>query len=116
MCEACMPMCGACKPAKIVIVLCPVCGKGTMVSREDCLLHLKRPFKGARSAESSGGGGPILCKHCAADLGEEVERAIQPLPCKYSGIVCGYPCGKRDRERSPDDPPCGSQVPMGRLG
>lgn len=118
MCQTCSPLCGNCKPATYKPVLCSTCGKATLLMREECLLYLKRPHRlSQREQELLESGGPEapVCKACGADLGGDVEASIQPLGCRYSGIICGYPCGRHAEDRRPGAPPCKKQVPLGRL-
>lgn len=138
MCESCSPLCGTCKPAAYKAVICPGCGKPRLLTRAQCLDYLRRPHRRAadRAAGESGSGvlaaasgsaaadralagegapGGLACEGCGADLLPALERQIEPQPCAYSGIICGYPCGRRLRARGADDAPCATQVPLGRL-
>lgn len=118
MCETCNPLCGQCKAAKYKVVLCPSCGKATMLSREACLFALGRPHRMSdyeRKLIESGEIGAAVCRSCGADLLPTLEEALRPLACTYSGIVCGYPCGRRTERRGERDEPCATQVPLARL-
>lgn len=117
MCETCNPMCGQCKAAKLKAVVCPLCGRATLFTREACLHFLGRPHRVSdyeRTQLASGGMGKAICCRCGADLLPVLEKEIVPLECRYSGIMCGYPCGRRTRSRMEGDMPCATQVPHGR--
>ena len=117
MCEPCRPMCGKCKPAEIVPIHCSACGRVTFVSREACLHALGRPHrvtKVERAKIEAGEIGDALCRHCGADQRSDIDAQIPPQDCVYSGIVCGFPCGRRTRPRRPNDEVCPTQVPMAR--
>lgn len=111
MCETCNLMCGKCKPAALRGVLCPACGKATVLRREECIDALGRPRTGRQEGS---GAVEARCRWCGADLRATLEDILQPQPCRYSGIVCGYPCGQRKSERREGERPCFTMVPMGR--
>lgn len=113
MCETCNPLCGGCKPAALRSVLCPECGKVTLLTREECVDALGRPRRGRRRGDPRP---EARCRWCGAGLGEALTRAVPSAPCRFAGIVCGYPCGQRDHERRPGEGPCASMVPLARLG
>ena len=131
MCETCSPFCGNCKPPAYKVVLCPACGKPRLFTRDEALEALGRPHRRGRqrtretgAAEGAGravgrattvgaaGGGVLTCAGCGADLMEGLRAAVTPLECRYSGIVCGYPCGRRMKEHPPGEGPCVWQVPL----
>lgn len=74
-CWICNPMCGRCKPPAYKSVKCPECGALNIIQKADVI-------------ERTG----LACKRCAHDLTEEV--VPKPIRCKFSGLVCAYPCGK----------------------
>ncbi|MCI8468600.1 MAG: hypothetical protein HFJ75_03765 [Eggerthellaceae bacterium] len=112
MCETCNLMCGKCKPAQLCRVLCPACGTASLVAREMCIDALGRPRAGRTAGEAPP---DPTCRGCGASLRGALEEILQPQPCRYSGIVCGYPCGRRHEERREGDRPCRTQVPLARL-
>ena len=117
MCETCNPLCGNCKPPALKAVVCPACGKATLLTREECLLHLGRPHRmtdAERAMAAERPFGAPACASCGASLREALEQRVVPRACSFSGIVCGYPCGQSSATRRPDDAPCAHQVPLGR--
>ena len=88
------------------------------MTREACLHFLGRPHRVTdreREMIESGEIGEPVCRKCGADLHDALERQIRPTECSFSGIVCGYPCGRCSRMRLVSDEPCETQVPMGRF-
>ncbi|RDB63359.1 hypothetical protein C1878_05750 [Gordonibacter sp. 28C] len=113
MCMHCSQMCDKCKPAERKAFVCGACGKATILSRGDCLYALgywKAPKPKAGHAPDDGAASRFSCRHCGADLADAVREVVRPQPCRYSGIVCAYPCGRRDRPRGGADAPCRKQV------
>lgn len=117
MCYACSPLCGGCKPKRIVAVECPECGAPASMSRDEYLLFFRLPHRKSvveRRMEERGGIPAPACPVCGESLVEAFEAAVQPKACRRQGIVCGYPCG-----RAEEDPPSGGGgcpfvVPMGK--
>lgn len=122
MCQVCSPMCGNCKPASYKPVLCSSCGKATLFTREECLLHLKRPHRATalekslleKASKEKREFGKPLCRNCGAPILEDMEALVKPRRCNYSRILCGYPCGRGRTLRQEGAPACDTQVPLGR--
>lgn len=112
MCETCNLMCGKCKPAALYRMLCPHCGKGLLIPREQCIDILGRPRSGRKKDAE-----PVdsTCKWCHEDLTQTLEELIKPEDCLYTGIVCGYPCGQHTQTRHEGERACRQPVPMGKL-
>jgi hypothetical protein len=111
MCMYCSALCDKCKPAELKGVVCPECGKAAMYKREDFLYALgywKR--KGSAQEQDAWLHERFRCKKCGTDLLSEARDLVRPVPCAYSGIICGYPCGRSNRERGLQDDPCKKQV------
>ena len=94
-CMICNPICGKCKPPERRMVVCPECEKLSLFEKHDI-------FDGEKK----------LCPRCGTEVTELLR--IEPITCKYSGLICAYPCG-----RSTDDSrgvflPCMSNTPMSR--
>ena len=114
----CNPLCGRCKPPLEVALACPECEETIHVSRNICLHYLGYPYKGRAAFEASTGfelPECISCPSCGADLTPILRACVVPAKCLYSGIVCGYPCGRSKRERKEWDLVCEKQVPLSRL-
>ena len=112
-CMHCSQMCDKCKPAERRAFVCGSCGKATILSRGDCLYALgywKAAKPEGERASGDEGTRRFSCRHCGASLADAVREAVRPLPCRYSGIVCAYPCRRRDRSRGAADAPCRKQV------
>ncbi len=117
MCETCNPLCGGCRPAQLKVLVCSVCGKGMLVTRDECLFQLKRPHRQSKMVEGMFAGeepGTLVCGNCGADIMDVLQEKVVPLECSYSGIVCGYPCGRRVKVRQEGEPRCATQVPLGK--
>ena len=120
MCYAggCNPKCGKCQPRRIIEVNCPQCGGTNDWRREEYLLYFNLPHRKSIIEEKMLEKGPILaphCKHCGADLTETFKNEIQPTPCHLTGIICGFPCGRKDEEPREGAQPCKTMVPLGKL-
>ena len=73
-CWICNPMCGRCRPPAYRSCTCAICGMLNIFPRQDVV-------------RKEG----LFCKRCGADLASEVVPKV--VRCKYSGLVCAYPCG-----------------------
>jgi hypothetical protein len=62
-----------------------------------------------------GGVSVPKCHNCGEDLTESFKQAVQPLPCTYSGIICGYPCGNHTSLRARNGYHCPNMVPLGKF-
>ena len=97
-------------------LLCPECGRAMVLSREECLVRLGRKHrKSSNLAPKADYSEPLLCASCGRNLQGVLEDAIEPLPCARSQIVCGYPCGAREKPSLPGESKCQNMVPMGRI-
>ena len=97
-------------------LLCPKCGKAKVLSREECLTRLGRKHrKDSILAPAVDYSGPLLCTECGLDLQKTLEDAVEPLPCIRSHIICGYPCGAREKKLLDGEAKCRNMVPMGRI-
>jgi len=89
------------------------------LTRSECLYSLEYPHrKSSEEKRLAEAGVPraARCTSCGADLSDELKRRVLPMDCLYSGIVCGFPCGRHRRKRRPGDLVCEKQVPLGRIG
>ena len=121
MCYAasCNPLCGRCRPRRIVEVGCPQCGAPRSMTREEYLVYFGLPHRRSvleRKIEERGGAEAPRCESCGKDLTEAFRGAVAPAPCHLQRVICGFPCGRRDEPRKDGTPPCATMVPLGRLG
>ena len=113
MCMNCNAMCGKCRPPLLKGFVCPSCGKASILTRDDCMYILGYWLEVPSSkldAMKESGNSCFLCEHCGASLADEVRKAVVPRKCQYSGIDCGWPCGKWNRIRREGESPCAKQV------
>lgn len=120
MCYAasCNPTCGKCRPKRIVEAPCPSCGAVGTIGREEFLLLFDLPHrKNVMDEKIIERGGPAApsCKFCGADMAEAFRKAVEPLPCEKSRIVCGFPCGGRMEPYREGAARCVHMVPVGKL-
>lgn len=116
---ACSAYCGRCRPALLVALQCPRCNQTTDFTRDECLYFLGYPHRispAEKRLRESGAPRSPHCRICGADLMTGLKEEVLPMDCRYSGIVCGYPCGKHVKERAVGDLPCEKQVPLGLIG
>ena len=113
MCMNCNAMCGKCRPPLLKGFVCPTCKKASILTRDDCMYILgywceipDSKLGAIKETQSS----RFLCKHCGTNLTETVRKAVVPKECQYSGIKCGWPCGKWNRTRRDDEPVCKKQI------
>lgn len=110
MCMHCSMMCDKCKPAESKAFKCGACGKATILSRADCLYTLGY-WKLRKPAKNGEPNAPVAtCRGCGKDLTEEVKQTVLPKYCRYSEIICAYPCKRSERLRDPRDKPCKRMV------
>ena len=116
MCETCNLFCGGCRPARLKAVLCPNCGKAIVLSRDECLTRLNRKYrKDSTMAPTVDCSKGLICAGCKTDLMPALEKTVEPLPCIRSGILCGWPCGLREKPLEPGEQKCQYMVPMAKL-
>ena len=120
MCYAasCNPLCGQCRPKRIVQITCPHCGAPNEITREEFLNLFQLPHKVSLLERKMLERGEIpepVCISCGTDLREAYAAAAPPAPCHVSRIICGFPCGRRNEPNRDDAPPCPTMVPLGRL-
>ena len=117
MCWGCKPTCNNCKPAEQLFVVCPSCGMPQGFTRSQFLMYFDLPHR-INDAEAKMRGewdGQMpLCPACGFALADELRRAVSPLPCVKSHIVCGYPCGQRKTLLPRGGKPCSKMVPLAR--
>jgi len=119
MCLACSAYCANCHPATLVGLECPDCEETSDFTRGECLYILGYPHRRTlEDEELAAAGAPrkALCRSCGADLTALLRCEVLPMDCRYSGIVCGFPCGRHRRERREGDLVCEKQVPLGKIG
>lgn len=113
MCMNCNAMCGKCRPPLLKAFVCDSCGKAAILTRKDCLYVLGywQEFSSndcVRIAENL--DRRFACKHCGSSLVGTVRKAVISKECAYSGINCGWPCGKWNRKRREGEDPCRKQI------
>lgn len=113
MCMNCNAMCGKCRPPLLKGFVCPSCRKASILTRDACMYilgyWLEVPSSMLDEMEH-GEGNRFACEYCGESLVDTVRKAVVPRRCSYSGIECGWPCGKWNRERREGEPPCTKQV------
>ena len=115
--SACNPTCGKCRPKGIIEVVCPECGVICRMTREEYLIYFELPHRKTvfdRKIIERGGVQPPVCETCNAALTETFRAAVSPLPCRKSGVMCGYPCGGRFDQPSANGASCPTVVPVGK--
>ena len=113
--SSCNPECGRCKPRRIVRIRCPKCAASCTVGREEYLIASGLPHKRNIIEEKileRGGPGELRCETCGAPLIDTFREAVTPLPCTFSGIVCGYPCGNHTSKPPRSGHRCPNMVPL----
>jgi len=55
------------------------------------------------------------CEKCGADIFDSLAEKVVPQKCSYSGIICGYPCGRHVKKRILGDALCMKQTPLRNL-
>ena len=119
MCYAasCNPLCGDCRPKRIVQVHCPECGLLAEMSRDEYLIYFELPHRkgimGKKIIERGGVSTP-RCAGCGIDLTEAFREAVQPAECKSNRIICGFPCGRKNDPYREDSRACPTMVPLGK--
>ena len=119
MCYAasCNPTCGKCRPKRIILAQCEQCGTECSLCREEYLLLFNLPHKAnvmEKKIIERGGAVMPHCKTCGEDMTETFRKAVEPLPCSKSQIICGFPCGGRIEPHRDGIPQCPNMVPVGR--
>lgn len=114
--SSCNPLCGNCRPKRIVQVSCPECGVHAQMSREEYLVFFGLPFRKNILAEkiAERGVAEPTCSCCGASLVETFRKAVVPEECKSNRVICGFPCGRKDDPYREDALPCPTMVPLGR--
>ena len=120
MCYAasCNPLCGDCRPKRIVQARCPSCGFTNEMSRDEYLYLFELPHrKGIADQKIAERGGVELpeCIACGSDLTETFRLAVEPAECNSNRVVCGFPCGRRHDPYREDARPCPTMVPLGKI-
>lgn len=119
MCYAasCTPTCGKCRPKRIVEVSCPECGAMDSRTREEYLILFDLPHRKSvldRKIIERGGVDEPMCKMCHYPLMETYKHAVKAEPCHLQGVLCGFPCGRKDECGEDATPPCRTMVPLGK--
>lgn len=120
MCYAasCNPLCGDCRPKRIVQVRCPECGAVAQMTRDEYLLYFDLPHRKSvleQKIVERGGVPDPLCGQCGAALTEAFRAEIQPAECKSNRILCGFPCGRKSDPYREGSRGCPTMVPLGKL-
>ena len=120
MCYAasCNPLCGDCRPKRIVQTHCPECGLLAEMSRDEYLIYFELPHRKSvmeKKIIERGGVAVPKCAGCGADLTEAFDAAIQPAECRSNRIVCGFPCGRKNDPYREGSRGCPTMVPLGKL-
>ena len=113
MCMNCNAMCGKCRPPLLKAFVCDSCGKAVILTREDCLYVLgywQEFSSNDRSRIAENLDRRFACKHCGNSLVNTVRKAVISKECEYSGIKCGWPCGKWNKKRREGEDPCRKQI------
>lgn len=116
--SSCNPLCGNCRPKRIVQATCPGCGAQNEMTREEYLILFELPHRQnviEKKIIERGGVKPPLCSVCGQDLRQAFDDAVVPRGCKSNRVVCGYPCGRSEDPYRPDALPCPTMVPLGKL-
>ena len=119
MCYAasCNPLCGNCRPKRIVEVPCPACSMPNSITREEYLILFDLPHRQSvleKKIIERGGVKPPTCKACGADLLEAFRGAVQAAECKENRVICGFPCGRSEDPYREGAKPCPTMVPLGK--
>jgi hypothetical protein len=85
-------------PPRRFIVDCAECGKMNLFERSDML-----------------GEDPLYCKYCKTALTEAAHAKLQPVFCNYSGLWCGYPCGKSVEDWDGGPKTCTYNTPLSQV-
>lgn len=120
MCYAgnCNPECGTCRPKRLVVIDCPICGARNSIQREEFLHHFGLPHRMSimeKKMLERGMDYSMECISCGHDLTQDYKDSISPKPCKRVVIVCGFPCGRCVEEPTGANGSCNTAVPLGRL-
>lgn len=102
MCYAasCNPLCGDCRPKRIVQAPCPQCSHVCSITRDEYLVLFNLPHKQSvmdRKIQERGGVERPACPACGADMLDAFDAAVTPAVCKGNRVVCGFPCGRATR-------------------
>lgn len=87
------------------------------MGREEYLIYFGLPHRKnvlEQRIIDRGGVGAPACASCGLDLAEAFRDAVHPAACRPSGIVCGFPCGRKDDPYRPDAGACPTMVPLGK--
>ena len=115
MCQSCSPFCGKCITPLLKSVKCSQCGFSSALTRDECIVYLGyRRLKDVKDEMKHGDESPH-CEKCGADIYNDLVDAVVPQICSYSGITCGYPCGRFSRKRLVGDSLCMKQTPLRNL-
>lgn len=119
MCYAasCNPLCGSCRPKRIVQINCPECGGLAEMGRDEFLLYFDLPHRKSvleQKIVERGGVDAPKCVSCGADLSEAFRAAVPSAPCNSTGIICGFPCGRKD-DPYHEGRKCPTMVPLGKI-
>ena len=115
--SSCNPLCGNCRPKRIVHVSCPECGAHAQMSREEYLVFFGLPFRKNILAEkiAERGVAEPTCSCCGANLVETFRKAVAPEECKSNGVICGFPWGIKYDPYGVDAVRGPTIVPLGRV-
>ena len=96
-------------------VKCSQCGFSSALTRDECIVYLGYRTADSVKDELAHGENAPLCEKCGAEISQELTHKVTPLECNYSGIVCGYPCGRHQKKRVVGDSLCMKQTPLRKL-
>ena len=115
--SSCNPLCGNCRPKRIVQVVCPSCGFSNEITRDEYLIMFGLPHKQSvleKKILERGGVARPACSACGEDLLEVFRNAIVPAECIGNRVICGFPCGRKDDPYREGAMPCPTMVPVGK--
>lgn len=114
MCLTCNPFCGRCITPKLTALQCSSCGHRNVLTRDECVVYLGYKTADKVRGELQHGDSYPACEQCGSSIEEDLKALVVPKNCLYMGVVCGYPCGRHDKERRVGDPLCAKQMPLGK--
>lgn len=115
--SSCNPLCGDCRPKRIVQISCPECTATNSITRDEYLVLFDLPHRKSvmdKKIAERGGVERPTCTVCGADLLQAFDDAVTPAECKGNRVICGFPCGRRNDPYREGSRPCATMVPVGK--